>query len=127
MIQLEVGDWRMSEQTIKIGKRPPFINVFIPAVVASQIILIGGLYALTPGYIVPLLNNPIGRVLFIGCVIWEIIGLALLYIFCPRKFAIATAAFATIVSAGPLLLLLVLLSPLLVTYVDSPGPIMGGR
>jgi uncharacterized BrkB/YihY/UPF0761 family membrane protein len=58
---------------------------------------------LSPRYFVPFINNPVIRLVLIGLVIWQVIGFALLYTFCPQRkgLAIAIAAFVAVVNAGP--------------------------
>jgi len=120
----------MTEQPIKINERPPFIRKIILSIAAFPFVLLVGTWAFTPGYIVPFLNNPIGRLEMIGLGIWEIIGFALLYIFCPRSkgLAITAVTIVALVNAGPLTLATLLGPALFASSTEhlDLGPIMGG-
>jgi DNA-binding beta-propeller fold protein YncE len=116
----------VTQQPIKPNDRRPFVKQLIKWLVALQVIFVGGLFAFTPGYIVPFLHNSIGLYIWIACAIWEIIGFALLYKFCPRRevLAVTAATLVVLFNAGPLTLW-PLIGPALATLVTIEGPYMG--
>jgi len=116
----------MQELTETNQPQPPlFVKLFILSIVAFQVISVVATFIVSPGYLIPFINNPVGRWIWIGALIWEIIGFALLYKFCPRNngLAITAITLVTIVNAGPLTLT-PMLGPAVVTIINALGPVM---
>jgi len=108
---------------IETNQRPPFVKKLMISIVALQVIFLGSEYAYTPGYLAPFFNSPNGRCGWIACVIWEVIGFALLYKFCPRRkgLAITAATLVVIFNTVPLTLC-PLIGPALATLITVEGP-----
>jgi hypothetical protein len=124
------GSRKMTQTSIKTKERRPFITILILLIGAFQVINIVYAYGLTPEYMIPFLDSPIGRLALVSLGMWEITGFALLYIYCPRSkgLAITAVTFVAIVNAGPLTLAPWLGPGLLSSSINPKagfGPIMG--
>jgi hypothetical protein len=106
------------------GARPPLIVKFVLFLLAAQVVEVALTFAVTPGYLLPFLHNPVCCLVWFGFVVWELIGFALLYLFCPRRKGLAVAAtFVASINALPAIVT-PMLGSAVVTIINALGPTM---
>jgi hypothetical protein len=109
------------------GARSPLIVKFVMFLLAAQVVEVAVTFAAAPGYMLPFLHNPVCCSVWFGFVVWEFIGFALLYLFCPRRKGLAmVATFVALLSALPATVT-PMLGPAVVTIINATGPVIDGK
>ncbi len=111
-----------------VGQERIHVRTFYAISIGIQIFMYVATYVMTPGYIVPLLNHPIARLIILLIFFWEIVAAGLHWYFAPvsntNRTVLYTLTLIFIFLPG---YLFPMLGPACIAIMNALGPILSTK